>query len=266
MLKCIVFILSRLLFYNYFVIVLNMIDKIKINKVAYLLDISFQTLRRWDKEKKLISRRDSKGKHRYYFKSDIEDFLINNYKYLLEVFLKWSFSKVPPEVDLKFYCQDSYIFKSRLLGLEEFLRKNKLFIDNYSLITSITGEMGNNSFDHNIGKWPNITGILFAHSPKYKKILLSDRGQGVYTTLKRIKPNLKNDKEALKVAFNEIISGRAPENRGNGLKYVKRIIETTNMELNFYSGNARLHIKGKNNISIESSDKKLQGCFVILSY
>lgn len=241
-------------------------EKIKINKIASLLNISFQTLRRWDKEGKLISRRDKEREHRYYFKSDIEDFLVNNYKYLLKLFLRWSFSKEPLEIDLKFYCQNSYIFKSRLLSLEEFLRKNKLFINNYSLITSIIGEIGNNSFDHNIGKWPDIAGIFFSHTPKNKKILLSDRGQGVYTTLKNIKPNLKNDKEALKVAFNEIISGRAPENRGNGLKYVKKIIETTNMELYFYSGKAMIHIKDKNNINIESLDKKLQGCLVILSY
>ena len=96
--------------------------------------------------------------------------------------------------------------------------------DYFSLIVSVAGEIGNNSYDHNIAHWPDIPGIFFGYELKKNQIALADRGLGILETLKRVKPELKDFKEALQVAFTEIISGRTPEARGNGLKYVRRVI------------------------------------------
>ena len=38
-------------------------------------------------------------------------------------------------------------------------------------------------------------------------------------------PGLSDDQAALDMAFEQYVSGRSPERRGNGLKYVRRSIE-----------------------------------------
>lgn len=37
-------------------------------------------------------------------------------------------------------------------------------------------------------------------------------------------PDLKTEQQSLEIAFERSLSGRAPEKRGNGLKFVKRIV------------------------------------------
>ena len=75
-----------------------------------------------------------------------------------------------------------------------------------------------------------------------RKIVLADRGQGILTTLKRVRPELINSSEAMRLAFTETISGRYPETRGNGLKFVRSIIGNP-FSLTFQTGNARLYLK-----------------------
>jgi hypothetical protein len=131
----------------------------------------------------------------------------------------------------------------------------------------VAGEIGNNSFDHNLGQWPDAPGILFAYDLEKGQIVLADRGLGVLTTLKRIKTDLKNHQEAIKVAFTEIISGRAPENRGNGLKYVYRVIEKNPINLFFQSGNAKLQLRGgSQDLSITQSKDTISGCLAFITY
>ncbi len=243
-----------------------MINKINIQQASVILDVNIQTLRRWDDNEKLPARRDGDKGHRYYFEDDLEEFLSKNYKYLLNLAIRWSFPSKPVNIFKRFYCDDAYVFKARLSKLEKILKEDLVLAENFSLVTSSIGEMGNNSFDHNIGRWPDMPGLFLGYSTKEKKIILADRGQGVLTTLKKAKPSLKNDKEALHTAFTEIISGRAPENRGNGLKYVKRIIQRTTMTLEFHSGDSIVNIKGEDDIVIKKAKKNIQGCFIILSY
>src|SRR2546430_1482430 len=57
-------------------------------------------------------------------------------------------------------------------------------------------------------------------------ICVADRGQGIYRSLARVDPALRDEQSALLAAFEKNISGRAPEKRGNGLKYVRNIITT----------------------------------------
>jgi hypothetical protein len=165
-----------------------------------------------------------------------------------------------------YYCQNRDIFQSRLDKMLADLLKNKKVNENDAyLISAMVGEIGNNSFDHNLGKWPDVTGIFFGYETEgvKSKIVLADRGQGVLKTLKQIKPELKNDAEALKVAFTEKISGRAPENRGNGLKFVKENVKNKKMHLIFISGNAQAELNEK--MEIKEMKEGIRGCLAILT-
>ncbi|MEK7765171.1 MAG: hypothetical protein AAB368_02935, partial [bacterium] len=48
--------------------------------------------------------------------------------------------------------------------------------------------------------------------------------QGIFRSLTRADPTIPDEQAALVTAFEKTISGRAPENRGNGLKFVRNII------------------------------------------
>ncbi len=93
------------------------------------------------------------------------------------------------------------------------------------LIISATGEVGNNSFDHNMGQWKDIPGCWFEIQKTSGKlwVLIADRGQGIYHSLSKVVTNL-DEESAVRKAFEERLSGRAPEKRGNGLKFVKKLI------------------------------------------
>jgi len=179
-------------------------------------------LRRWDKSGKLISeRRDASG-HRYYSREKIEDFLRKQDVFLLAK--KWVFKNngdkrsILSEIEAPeiFYCQNSYIFQGRLSRLESELAKIPGLELTFTMLSAIAGEIGNNSFDHNLGNWPDMPGIFFGYDMEKREIVLADRGRGILKTLKAVRPDLKNDAAALQMAFTEIISGRAPESRAWG--------------------------------------------------
>jgi len=226
--------------------------------------VSIFTLRRWDKMGQIVAER-SAGQHRYFKEEDLKKYILN--LDILKLSKRWNISQKPYLPPYLFYCQFSSIFQTRLHKLENELSKIPEFRETYSLITSTVGEIGNNSFDHNLGQWTDISGILFAYNLSRRQIVLSDRGQGVLKTLKRVKPSLKNDKEALRTAFTEIISGRSPESRGNGLKYVKEIIISNDFKLSFQSGLAKLQLKkGDTNLNIRITKKKVKGCLAIINF
>lgn len=165
-----------------------------------------------------------------------------------------------------YYCKSRDVFQARLdKMLGDFFRAKIMSENETYLIFAMAGEIGNNSFDHNLGKWPDIMGIFFSYEVINKKvrIVLADRGQGVLRTLKQIKPELANDAEALQVAFTEKISGRAPENRGNGLKFVKENVKNGKMRLIFISGNARAELNEK--MEIRTRKENIRGCLAVLS-
>jgi len=149
----------------------------------------------------------------------------------------------------------------------ELMMQNKDSRDLFSLLVSAAGEIGNNSYDHNLGQWPDIPGIFFGYDLNKKQIVLADRGVGILETLKRVRPNLKNHKEALETAFTEVISGREPEARGNGLKYVKKIISENPINLFFRTGDARLALNGNSsNLNMENVKENIRGCLALISY
>jgi sensor histidine kinase regulating citrate/malate metabolism len=94
------------------------------------------------------------------------------------------------------------------------------------LVISIVGEVGNNSFDHNLGQWRDDPGcwLEWQVTGEWLWICIADRGQGVFRSLSQVDPTLQDDQTALLAAFEKNISGRAPEKRGNGLKFVRNII------------------------------------------
>lgn len=110
-------------------------------------------------------------------------------------------------------------------------------------------------------------GVFFTYSMRNRKIVLADRGQGVLTTLKQVRPHLTTAREALTVAFTETISGRYPETRGNGLKFVRSIIVKHPLSLFFRSGDSQLHLaQGDKEITPEPSLKSISGCFAVISF
>lgn len=169
-------------------------------------------------------------------------------------------SKIPDDI----YCQTGNVFQARLESFSTHLEV-KIGIDAY-LITAIAGEIGNNSYDHNLGNWPGIPGIYFAYDYIKRIIVLADRGQGIFKTISRVKPDVKNDKEALDVAFTQIISGRSPELRGNGLKFVSKNIKDKKWSLQFDSGRSSLNIDHEGLMRIEDVKRNIKGCFAVIKY
>lgn len=243
-----------------------MIKLITIGNAAKRLNISIATLRRWDESGVLKAYRFGNG-HRYYDVRDIELFGVD----ILEIAKEWVTSQNPQEPEHSFYCADSSIFQARLGKLEDLIKTKPDLENEFSLITSSVGEIGNNSFDHNIGSWPDIRGIFFAYDLEKRKIVLADRGQGILETLKRVRPELTTDAEALKTAFTEKVSGRAPESRGNGLKYVKKAVtqetNTISIKLFFQTGNAELFLeKGDTELNIRRSEMTFRGCLAFITF
>ena len=241
--------------------------KLSIRETADLLNVSLQTLRRWDNDKTLRSGRLNDSAHRSYEENEIEDFLSCHFKYLLDLGQRWAVSERGFSLPAGLYCADRSVFKARLSRLEALLMQRSVAGSRYSLVTSIVGEIGNNSFDHNLGNWPDMPGTFFGYALNAQKIVLADRGQGILTTLKRVRPDLGNDRDALKTAFTEQVSGRAPEARGNGLKYVRGVVGGSGMNLLFRSGRATLSVSGRAGaLNIAETADILRGCLAVIEY
>jgi len=233
-----------------------------IGQTSKLLGVSIDTLRRWDKSGKFSSVRLSSGGNRYYRKSEVDLFI----KEPLAMAQNWATSVSAYAPDQKYYCKTRDIFQARLEHLQSELLENTNNASS-SLISAIAGEIGNNSFDHNLGNWPDILGIYFSYSLAERKIILADRGLGILFTLKKAKPDLQSHKEALKVAFTETISGRAPESRGNGLKFVRNIVTQNPIKLTFQTGDAFLELRqGQQDIEVKISTTSVPGCLAVIEY
>lgn len=236
-------------------------DLIPISEAAELLGVNIMTLRRWDESGRLVSIRKGDSGHRYYRRKDIEIFP----KDLFKLAEEWVASGA--EFSKNYYCQDSAIFLPRIAKMIELMTQNKEAKDLFSQLGSIAGEIGNNSYDHNIGRWLDAPGIFFSYDLNKKQIVLADRGVGILETLKRVKPELKNHKEALMVAFTEMISGRKPEARGNGLKYVRKIISENPINLLFQTGDAKLILNANSpDLNIENAKQNIRGCLALITY
>jgi excisionase family DNA binding protein len=233
---------------------------ISIGEAANILGVSIDTLRRWDQSGKLASSK-SVGGHRKYYKSQIGLYLNDLFGLAKDWVLKSA------EIPSMFYCANSAVFQTRLTRLQDLLVNVKELAPIFPLIVAVAGEIGNNSFDHNLGNWPDITGVFFAYDINKRNIVLADRGLGILATLKRVRPGLSSDEEALQVAFTEVLSGRAPENRGNGLKFVRKIVAENPIGLLFLTGNAQLTLnKDSNVLDLETAAEPFRGCLALITF
>lgn len=133
------------------------------------------------------------------------------------------------------------------------------------LFLAILGEIGNNAFDHNLGNWRNVPGIYFTVDAENGMAVIADRGQGVRKTLSRVVPDLANDKDALKVAFTKVISGRSPERRGNGLKFVREVVQGQKWSLEFYSGMGKAIMQKGSEIEFSDGDRDIKGAIAYIA-
>lgn len=236
-------------------------DLLTIREAAEFLGVSIDTLRRWDKSGKLVAFRKEGGTHRYYKKQDLEMFSND----LLKLAHAWAVSggNIPSE----FYCSNSAVFQARLFRMQDEIAASKKAEDILPLIVAIAGEIGNNSYDHNLGNWPDVPGVFFGYDINKGVIVLADRGLGLLGTLKRVRPLLASHAEALRVAFTEVVSGRAPESRGNGLKFVRRVISENPIDLFFQSGDAEVELKrNSSDFVVRKSEKDIQGCLAVIEF
>lgn len=235
-------------------------ELISIGEAAGILGVSIDTLRRWDQNGKLSSTK-SEGGHRKYYRSQVELFLNDLFGIAKDWVLKGT------EMPSKFYCSNGAVFQTRLIQMQDLLMGVAELSSIFSLVVAVAGEIGNNSFDHNLGNWPDAPGIFFAYDIHKRNIVLADRGLGVLATLKRVKPELNTDDEALRVAFTEILSGRSPESRGNGLKFVRKIVAENPIGLLFQSGNAELTLaKDSDALNMNISSEPFRGCLALITF
>jgi len=198
-------------------------------------------------------------KVKYYLKTNMN---INSSK--IKKVVDWAINGNADLVDTDYYCPTRDVFQARLDKVPSFLQK--YVSDNLSFsITAICGEIGNNSYDHNLGSWLDKPGVNFVVDENNKLIVLADRGQGIMKTISRVRTEIKNNQEALKIVFTEIVSGRFPEKRGNGLKYVKKTVEENNLFLEFYSGDA-CAIVDSSDLNIKKSKINIPGTLAIIKF
>lgn len=244
---------------------------LSIGDTSELLGVSVDTLRQWDEKKILKSFRPSPSGNRYYRREDIENFLKKDQRTedqnLVKLAKEWAISNVPKEAPSSFYCETNDVFSARLQSFSMQLERMPELKEIFPLIVAITGEIGNNSYNHNIGNWPDVPGIFFSYDLDQCQIVLADRGRGILKTLQPVVPNLKTDEEALKIAFTKYISGRAPEDRGNGLKFVRDVVFANSLQLKFYTGNAELELnQNATELNVKTSNLHFHGCIVIINY
>lgn len=234
---------------------------LNIRQAAEILGVSVDTLRRWDKSGKLVAIRKDGGVHRYYKEKDLEVFSSD----LIKLAYEWTSDGF--ELPARFYCANSAVLQTKIIKLQNALLQAAEFSPLAPLIVAVAGEIGNNSFDHNLGKWPDVPGVFFAYDINKRLIVIADRGLGILGTLSRVRPGLKNHVDALRVAFTEVISGRDPEKRGNGLKFVRKVVIENPLNLFFRSGDAELRLKqGDAELPITRGQTDIRGCLAIIKF
>jgi hypothetical protein len=153
-----------------------------------------------------------------------------------------------PVPDAAQYCATRDVFEGRLSRFLANASRVGVADTDSSLLTAIVGEIGNNSFDHNLGHWRDQPGCYFGSALDGAPMLVwvADRGRGVLQSLRAVVPDLADHRQALEMAFERLVSGRSPERRGNGLKFVRSVINGhANRGLVSASGRATLDLGGE---------------------
>lgn len=159
--------------------------------------------------------------------------------------------------DKDFFCSSRDVFQARI---DSYALQEGRYLE-----SAIIGEIGNNTFDHN---WDFAAGHArgtYLNLYEYKNtVILADFGRGIRNSLEKVY-NAKDDTDAVKIAFTEQISGRAPEQRGNGLKFVLENVKKKKWSLYFQSGTGCCIITNEN-VIFKSSNTDIIGCLAILVF
>ncbi len=178
---------------------------------------------------------------------------------MMEDLLQWYFTANAQSNPAVSETRD--VFEARAQKIFPSLLKHGFNVSDASLIYSMIGEIGNNSFDHNLGLWIGQPGCYFVFEVDQAGVTvgLADHGRGIYSSLKRVLPSLATEQEAIETAFEKVISGRSPEQRGNGLKFVRQII-------NGNSSRALISRSGSGIITLGGNDKFIKEMISDVTY
>ena len=171
--------------------------------------------------------------------------------------VKEHISKTSQGKDTDFFCVSRDIFQARL---DAFIIKTNKYLE-----SAVIGEIGNNTFDHNWQFAQNeMRGAYLNLSFENRYVILADYGQGIKESLSSV-IKLANDLEAVETGFTKQISGRKPEQRGNGLKFVAETMTDKKWSMFFQTGNGCCIIE-KGQISFLQSEDYYTGCLAILDF
>ena len=162
--------------------------------------------------------------------------------------------KASVERDTGYFCTTRDIFQARL---DSFVARTSEY-----LASAVIGEIGNNTFDHNWDYAEGQSRGAYFNADYHGFIVLADFGRGLRKSLATVK-ECESDLDAITTAFTEHLSGRAPEQRGNGLKFVSETVKEKGWSLYFQSG-AACCIIGNGKVAFKSTDSTICGCFAIL--
>lgn len=156
--------------------------------------------------------------------------------------LNWAVAKNPAEPPAEWYCPSSDVWQGRFSRLAPSLLKKNIDPGAAALVSGAIGEIGDNCFAHNAPNWIDIRGCWFEFLIENNTLhcVVADRGRGILASLQRVRPDLQSDQAALLTALTERVTGRAPEQRGNGLKFAMGVLgNLTNGSFILQSGAAR---------------------------
>lgn len=159
---------------------------------------------------------------------------------------EWATAKTPTEPPSDAYCQTSDMWQGRFSKMAPLLIRQGIDQNFAALITAVVGEIGDNCFAHNTPNWIDLPGCWFEWSFNAGKFncIIADRGRGIFSSLKAVRPELQTDNDALRMALTERVSGRAPEKRGNGLKFIVEALRSIALgSFVLQSGKARISIQ-----------------------
>ena len=139
---------------------------------------------------------------------------------------EWATTSTPTNPPSDYYCQSVDVWQGRFTKIAPTLIRAGINNDSAALFASVVGEIGDNCFAHNAPGWVDIPGCWFEYRVDGHTIhcWISDRGRGILTSLKAAIPSLQTHREALVASLTKRISGRIPEQRGNGLKFVVAVL------------------------------------------
>jgi hypothetical protein len=145
--------------------------------------------------------------------------------------------------------------------IQSYIMETKKYLE-----AAVIGEIGNNTFDHNFIFEENFPwGVYCNLSYKGKYIVLADYGMGVRRSLISVLPSIGSDLEAVETAFTKRISGRSPEQRGNGLKFVSETIRQNGWHLYFQSGSGSCSMD-RHGMTFFEKTPIITGCLAILDF